>query len=500
MSTANATFPQVVAAVDLGSNSFHMTVARVTDGHLHVVDRLKEMVRIAAGLDKNNNLQPKTMQKAIDCLQRFGERLRDVPAEGVRAVGTNTLRRARNATEFVRLAEEALGHEIEIISGIEEARLIYLGISHNMPLDNKQRLAIDIGGGSTEVIIGRGFDPLCMESLYVGCVGASRKFFPDGRITQDAMRRCQLSAMQEFEPLQTVYRQVGWDTAVGSSGTVNTIAEVLLNNNTDCKGITLAGLQWLRDAIVAAGHADNLEFAGLQAERAPVFAGGVAIMLAAFEVLGIKRLEPVAGALREGILYDTLGRFAAEDVREVTIRGLADKYRIDPGQAKRVEKTALALYAQVSEAWRLKKQKYSDMLRWSANLHELGLTIGHAQYQKHGAYLIQHADLPGFSLEEQLILASLVRVHRRKFLLSELAELPMKQNRAIRLAALLRISVVLHRARSEADIAQPIASIKDDGLTLTFPDNWLESRPLSRADLEQERNYLKSADIKLRLE
>jgi len=487
MPTANATFPQVVAAIDLGSNSFHMTVARVTDGHLHVVDRLKEMVRIAAGLDKNNNLQPKTMQKAIDCLQRFGERLRDVPAEGVRAVGTNTLRRARNTTEFVRLAQEALGHEIEIISGIEEARLIYLGISHNMPLDNKQRLAIDIGGGSTEVIIGRGFDPLCMESLYVGCVGASRKFFPDGRISLDAMHRCQLSAMQELEPLQTVYRQVGWDTAVGPSGT-------------DCKGITLAGLQWLRDAIVAAGHVDNLDFAGLQAERAPVFAGGVAIMLAAFEVLGIKRLEPVAGALREGILYDTLGRFAAEDVREVTIRGLADKYRIDPGQANRVEKTALALYAQVSEDWRLKKEKYSDMLRWSANLHELGLTIGHAQYQKHGAYLIQHADLPGFSLEEQLILASLVRVHRRKFLLSELAELPMKPNRAIRLAALLRISVVLHRARSEADVAQPVASIKDDSLTLTFPDSWLESRPLSRADLEQERNYLKSAGIKLRLE
>ena len=500
MSTANATFPQVVAAVDLGSNSFHMTVARAIDGHLHVVDRLKEMVRIAAGLDKNNNLQPKTMQKAIDCLQRFGERLRDVPAEGVRAVGTNTLRRARNASEFVRLAREALGHEIEIISGIEEARLIYLGISHNIPLDDKQRLAIDIGGGSTEVIIGRGFDPVCMESLYVGCVGSSRKYFPDGGITQDAMRRCQLSAMQEFEPLQTVYRQVGWDTAVGSSGTVNTIAEVLLNNDTDYKGITLAGLRWLRDAIVAAGHVDNLDFVGLQAERAPVFAGGVAIMLAAFEVLGIKRLEPVAGALREGILYDTLGRFAAEDVREVTIRGLADKYRIDPGQATRVEKTALALYAQVSEAWRLKKKKYSDLLRWSANLHELGLTIGHAQYQKHGAYLIQHADLPGFSLEEQLILASLVRVHRRKFLLNELAELPMKQNRAIRLAALLRISVVLHRARSEADMAQPIATATDDSLTLTFPDNWLESRPLSSADLEQERNYLKSAGIKLRFE
>jgi exopolyphosphatase/guanosine-5'-triphosphate,3'-diphosphate pyrophosphatase len=500
MSTAQVTFPQVVAAVDLGSNSFHMTVARVTDGHLHVVDRLKEMVRIAAGLDENNDLRPEAMQRAIDCLQRFGERLRDVPTEGVRVVGTNTLRRARNSAAFVRLASEAIGHEIEIISGIEEARLIYLGISHNMPLDNKQRLAIDIGGGSTEVIIGRGFDPLCMESLYVGCVGSSQKFFPDGRITQDSMRRCELSAMQEFEPLQTVYRQVGWDTAVGSSGTVNTIAQVLLNNDPDCKGITMAGLRWLRDAIVAAGHVDELEFVGLQPERAPVFPGGVAIMIAAFEVLRIKRLEPVGGALREGILYDTLGRFSAEDVREVSIRSLVDRYRIDTGQAKRVEKTALALYAQVSGAWRIRKQKYGNLLRWAANLHELGLTIGHAQYQKHGAYLIQHADLPGFSLEEQLALGTLVRVHRRKFLLSELAELPMKHTRAIHLAALLRIAVVLHRARSEADTAQAIASAKDDSLTLKFPDNWLESHPLSRADLEQERNHLKSAGIKLRFE
>lgn len=223
-------------------------------------------------------------------------------------------------------------------------------------------------------------------------------------------------------------------------------------------------------------------------------------MIAAFEVLRIKRLEPVGGALREGILYDTLGRFSAEDVREVSIRSLVDRYRIDTGQAKRVEKTALALYAQVSGAWRIRKQKYGNLLRWAANLHELGLTIGHAQYQKHGAYLIQHADLPGFSLEEQLALGTLVRVHRRKFLLSELAELPMKHTRAIHLAALLRIAVVLHRARSEADTAQAIASAKDDSLTLKFPDNWLESHPLSRADLEQERNHLKSAGIKLRFE
>ncbi|MDH3453001.1 MAG: Ppx/GppA family phosphatase, partial [Gammaproteobacteria bacterium] len=459
--------------------------------------RLKEMVRLAAGLDGENQLQPVAMERAIECLGRFGERLREIPARGVRVVGTNTLRLARNSNEFLCLARQAIGHRIDIISGIEEARLIYLGVAHNVPLDEKQRLVIDIGGGSTEVIIGKGFNPLYLESLYTGCVGTSQQFFADGHITLERMRRCELAAMQEFEPLQTSYRQIGWDTAVGSSGTIFNIASVLQNNSNGGKGITPAGLQWLRDALVDAGNVNAIDLPGLQPERAPVFPGGVAIMSAAFEVLGIKRLEPVGGALREGILYDLLGRFGPEDARETTIRNLVARYQIDTGQAGRVEATALSLLAQVAEAWRLNKQKYTNMLRWAANLHELGLAIVHAQYHKHGAYLIQHADLPGFSLDEQTILAGLVEAHRRKFPLRVLHELPIKQSRAVRLAALLRIAVVLHRARREAQPPQLKARADGDDMQLTFPDEWLKNHPLSLADLDQESSYLRAAGIRL---
>ncbi len=491
--------PQVVAAVDLGSNSFHMKVARVVDGHLHVVDRLKEMVRLAAGLDEDDRLTAPAIQRALECLERFGERLREIPSRGVRVVGTNTLRCARNATEFLRLAHHTIGHPVEVISGMEEARLIYLGVAQNVPQDDKQRLVIDIGGGSTEVIIGNGFKPVSMESLYVGCVGSSREFFADGKITAERLRRCELAAMQEFEPLQTTYRQIGWDAAVGSSGTVATIAAVLQHNGNGGKGITAAGLEWLRNALVDAGHVDKLAFPELQTERAPVFPGGVAILSAAFEVLGIKRLDPVSGALREGILYDLLGRFSPEDAREATIRDLVTRYRIDGGQAKRVEATALALCDQVAEAWRLGKPEHADLLRWAANLHELGLAIGHAQYHKHGAYLIEHADLAGFSLAEQAILAGLVRAHRRKFALRVLEGLPIKRSRALRLAALLRIAVVLHRARSEAELPQIIAEVDGDTLKLFFPEDWLNSHPLSQADLELERNYLRACGMRLKL-
>ncbi len=500
MSHADSKVPRIVAAVDLGSNSFHMKVARAVDDRLHTVDRLKEMVRLAAGLDDENRLRPAAMERALECLRRFGERLREIPARGVRVVGTNTLRLARNSDEFLRLARQAIGHRIDIISGIEEARLIYLGASHNVPLDDKQRLVIDIGGGSTEVIIGKGFSPLYLESLYTGCVGTSKAYFGDGRITRERMRRCELAAMQEFEPLQTSYRQIGWDTAVGSSGTIFSIATVLQSRNNDGRGITASGLQWLRDALLDAGNVNALDLPGLQPERAPVFPGGVAILSAAFEVLGIKRMEPVGGALREGILYDLLGRFGPEDARELTIRDLVARYRIDAGQAGRVERTALALLEQVAPTWRLAKRKHTDMLRWAANLHELGLAIVHAQYHKHGAYLIRHADLPGFSLAEQTVLAGLVGAHRRKFPLRLLQELPLKQSRAVRLAALLRIAVVLHRARREAEPPPIRAHADDDNLRLTFPDGWLKNHPLSRADLEQESSYLRTARIRLSVE
>ena len=441
--------PERVAAVDLGSNSFHMKVAHVVDGQLRVVDRMREMVRLAAGLDENDCLTEDTMGRAIDCLHRFGQGLHDVPPENVRVVGTNTLRRARNNEEFLTQAEKALGHTIEIIAGREEARLIYLGVAHSAEQDKQQRLVIDIGGGSTEVIIGKQFEPLRLESLYIGCVGLSGRFFHDGRIRRKHFRAAQLAAEQELEPIQEHYREVGWEAAIGASGTIRTVESIVRNQQWSNHGITADALEKLKETLIEAGDVERLSILNEQSPRAAVFPGGVAILAAAFKALGIKRMTTSDNALREGVLYDLLGRHGDEDVREVTIRHLSSRYRIDPEQAARVEKTALYLQGQVEKSWRLGKEKYGNLLGWAARLHEIGLDIAHVQYHKHGAYVLAHADLPGFSRQEQELLGVLVRSHRRKFPQEVFATLSGKhRERGRNLSILLRLAVLLHRSRT----------------------------------------------------
>lgn len=496
--STDATPAKVVAAVDLGSNSFHLKVAQVIDGHFHVVDRLKEMVRVAAGLDATNQLDAEAIERALTCLERFGQRLENVPSEHVRVVGTNTLRRARNARGFLRQAETALGHPIDVISGIEEARLIYAGVAHHVPLNDEQRLAIDIGGGSTEIIIGQGFSPLLLESLYMGCVGFSQTYFPDGKIRRDGMRRAELAALQELEPVFSHYKRTGWSTAYGTSGTIINIHEVIREKGWSEKGITPSALKQLRSAVIDAGHTDQLSLPGLQKERAPVFPGGVAILSALFDALGVKRLERCDGALREGLLYDVLGRLGPEDTRESTVQGLMSRYRVDTEQASRVERSAIQLKNQVAKAWRLRKQGYEDMLKWAARLHEIGLAIAHSQHHKHAAYLLEYADMPGFSHQEQALLAVLVRAHRRKFPSEIFDILDTGQTRATRLAVLLRLAVVLNRSRSDTPPPELSAEADDERLTLSFPEAWLAEHPLTRVDLEQEAAYLKHAGIRLR--
>lgn len=487
-----------VAAVDLGSNSFHMKVAHVVDGQLRVVDRMREMVRLAAGLDDDDRLSEETIETAVACLNRFGQRLRDVPAENVRVVATNTLRRARNSNEFLIHAEKALGHSIEIIAGREEARLIYLGVAHSAEQDKQQRLVIDIGGGSTEVIIGKQFEPLHLESLYMGCVGLSARFFHDGRIRRKHFRAAQLAAEQELEPIQAHYREVGWDAAIGSSGTIRTVENIVRDQQWSNHGITLDALEKLKETLIEAGEVDRLSILNEQSPRAPVFPGGVAILLAAFEALGIKRMTTSDNALREGVLYDLLGRHGDEDVREVTIRNLSSRYRIDPGQAARVEKTALYMQGQVEKSWRLGKEKYGNLLGWAARLHEIGLDIAHAQYHKHGAYVLAHADLPGFSRQEQALLGVLVRGHRRKFPQAVFDTLSGKhRERAKNLSILLRLAVLLHRSRTRRDLPGFVISADDNGLKLAFPPGWLAEHPLTSSELQEEAGYLKSAGVRL---
>ena len=488
-----------VAAVDLGSNSFHLIVARFAGSRLMVVDRLKDMVRMAAGLDANNKLGDDVMDRALTTLSRFRQRLQDIPPENIRVVGTNTLRKARNGDAFVARARKALGHEIEIISGREEARLIYLGVSHDLEGNLDRRLVVDIGGGSTEVILGRQFQPEQMESLFMGCVGMSREFFADGSITPAAMKAAELAARQELEPIESVYRKRGWDSAIGASGTILAVQEVITAAGWARGVITADALKALRRRIVEFDHVDRLSLPGLPKQRAAVFPGGVAILSALFKSLRIERMQTSGGALREGLLWDLLGRRHQADIRERTVEDLARRYHVDEVHAQRVTDTALDLLAAARDAWPLEGSGYDDLLRWAAHLHEIGMDIAHSQYHKHGSYLLQHMDMPGFSRNEQRRIAMLVRSHRRKYPSAEIAEQQLGREATLRrLSLLLRCAVVMHRSRS-ARQTPPLYAVQaeDDGLHLVFPERWLRDHAMTRLDLAEEASVWASEGVAL---
>ena len=491
-----------VAAVDLGSNSFHMIVARESGGQLHILDRIKEMVQLGAGLDDRNRLTPEAQQRAIACLERFGERLRGMAPGSVRAVGTNTLRMARDSGAFIELAEAALGHPIEIIAGREEARLIYLGVSHSVAPSPGRRLVMDIGGGSTEFIIGRDFEPLERESLHMGCVSMSRLCFSGGQITAQAFEAAELAARLQLRAIEVPFREVGWESAIGASGTILSVEEAVRINGWSGGGITLESLQQLVAAMVAAGRVDNLEFTGVSPQRAPVFPGGVAVLLAAFKALAIERMDISDGALREGAVYDLLGRIHHEDVRERTIGRLTERYHVDLNQARRVERTALRLLARVEHAWGLDDPESAHLLSWAARLHEMGLAIAHTRYHRHGSYLAENSDLKGFSRTDQRELGLMILGHRRKIPFGAIEQLHApRRERVLRLCLLLRLAVLLHRSRT----SDPLPPIELEGhpekrtLRLHLPEEWLAQQPLTLADLRQEGEYLKGHRIKLKI-
>lgn len=488
-----------IAAVDLGSNSFHMIIGQMHANGFKLIDRLREQVRLADGLDKSRIMSAEAQERALQCLGRFAQRLTGLPPGNVRIVGTNTLRSAKNAAQFLDRAEQALGYPIEIVSGIEEARLIYSGVAHSLASDsNSNRLVVDIGGGSTEMIIGRGFTPLLMESLYMGCITHTTRFFPGGKITANGVERALLEARVELEPKIEAYREEGWATAVGASGTAIAINKILTASGWSRDGITLAGLRRLVDAMLKAGEVDLLRLEGLSRERAAILPGGLIILLAVIEGLGIERMIVSDGALREGLIYDLIGRHHTGDVRDASVEALAARYHVDREQAARVEATALKCLHHITQDWRLDEVVNGHWLRWAARLHELGLDIAHSHYQKHGAYVIANADLAGFSFQEQQLLASLVFAHRRKFPVREFKELRSIWGRqAERLALLLRLAVVLHRSRSAVALPEFRLSGDKRRLSLRLPAGWLDAHPLTRTDLEREAQYLAQIDVAL---
>ncbi len=489
--------PNTLAAIDLGSNSFHLVVAQVVDGEVRVLDRMRDPVRLAAGLDANLRLTAAAEARAIKCLETFGQRLRDVPAIGVRAVGTSTLRRARNSSEFVFKANAALGHPIEIISGREEARLVYLGVAHSLEDDGARRLVIDIGGGSTECVLGEHFEPLAIDSLDLGCVNLTTKFFGDGEIRAEALRAAELETRLELAPTEARFRAPAFDTCMGSSGTIGTIEEVLRETGWSKHGITRGGLARLGRELVAVGRVSKLAFPGLKADRAPVFPAGVAILTGLFDALGIDRMTAASGALREGVLFDLLGRLRHEDVRDQSIKRMGERHRVDAAQAARVERTAVALLRQVADSWDLAEETWRPWLSWAAQLHEVGLTVSHSGHHKHGAYLVANSDLPGFSRDDQALLAGLIRAHRRKFA-PVLRDTPaLASYKTARLAILLRLAALLNRARSQLPLPPMVLTADRTVLTLTLPPRWLDDQPLTRADLQAEVATLADAGYTL---
>ena len=489
-----------MAAVDLGSNSFHMVVARNQHGEPSIVDRLREMVRLASGLDEDGVLDATSQERALACLRRFGQRLRDMQAHQVRVVGTNTLRRARNSDEFLAKAEEALGHPVEVISGIEEARLVYLGVSHHTDSSEGANLVIDIGGGSTELIIGEGYEPKQLESLYVGCVGVSRDHFQDGKLTAKRFERARLAVRLELRPVVAAFRRRGWKRAIGSSGTVRAARDVALALRLCDAGVTLAAVEAIIDELIKAKRVEDVSLAGLGADRVAVFPGGMAILAEVMSALKVDTLGISNGALREGLLYDMLGRLHDEDARERSIRAMQRRYHVDVEQAARVEGTAAALLDQVARGWQLADVRFRQLLVWAARLHEVGLDIAHARYHHHGGYLIANSDLPGFVRLEQQLIASLVTLHRRKLDDPFLDELPASWRAPLfKLVVLLRLAALLNRSRSPSDLPAIVLSPGKDSLELKFPHGWLVENPLTAADLEQEADWLRARGFELKL-
>lgn len=491
---------QPVAAIDLGSNSFHLVAAELREGNeLQIVDRLKEPVRLAAGLDADRVLDEPSQERALACLRRFGQRLAELPSSSVRAVGTNTLRQARNRASFLKRAQEALGHRIEVVPGREEARLIYLGVGRDLEQQGP-RLVVDIGGGSTELAVGTGTEPRMVDSLYMGCVSWSLRFFEDGRIDEERMNAAVNAAKIELSSLKRRYRGADWEFVLGSSGTIKAVETLLRENGLSPDGITPDGIARLRKRLLLAGRIRDLYLTGLSDTRREVLPGGLAVLEAVVDVLGIETMSASKSALREGLLVDLLGRLGDQDTRMVTIDAMQRRYAVDGAQAERVRQTVLALAGQVQEGWSL-DERALRLVGWAAALHEVGTSISFAGHHRHGAYILEHADMPGFSRHQQSALSLVVRGHRGKFNPAELAEMATLEDDGgrslVRLTLLLRLAVGLHRTRSPRSRPALSGEVDHDRLHLTFPEGYLPAHPLTVMDLERTRNAFQRAGLEL---
>lgn len=486
----NAQPETLLAAVDLGSNSFRLEIGRVEHGQIQRVDYLKEAVRQGGDLDEERNLTPDAIERGLKCLARFGETLKGFPPHCVRAVATQTLREAKNRDVFIRQAKKALGYDVEVISGVEEARLIYQGVSRLLPQSNEKRLVIDIGGRSTEFIIGQHFTTETTDSLRVGSVAWSLKYFADGQFSERNFQRAEIAAESFLDMVAETYQSKHWDVAYGASGTVGAVADIL-----ECAGfgadiVTQEGLTWLRHQLIKAKHVNHLELVGLKEERKAVIAGGLSILIAVFDILKLDTLVVAKGALRHGLLYDMIAEDdATEDLRDASIYRLTTRFGANKTQASNVSKVALRFYDLLTPSLHVPEEdmhdfiKHRQILGWAAYCHEIGCAISHSESQRHGAYILDNTELMGFAQSELHRLSLLVLGHYGK-----LRKLEADFNDEVFICQLLalRLAVIFCHSRNMPVLKN--LQLTRDGyrFLLSLPSAWQKAFPQTCYLLEEE--------------
>ncbi|KJY97799.1 phosphatase [Pseudoalteromonas ruthenica] len=484
------------AAVDLGSNSFHLLLAREVDGRLEVLHKEKQRVYLAAGLDNNDCLSDEAIERAVSVLRQFARTLIDFPAANVKVVATYTLRRARNIKSFMRRARSEFPFHIDVISGQEEARLIYQGVAQHVHHEGL-RLVIDIGGGSTELAIGEHHQHLRLSSRNMGCVSYSQQFFADGRISKKRFKRAIVKAEQELESIANSFTQLGWQHVLATSGTAKMLS-ALCHQGDLTQPLTQSALAKAIEASCDSGHIERLEFAELSEERRPTFCGGLAILYAVMTFFDIDALTYCDFSLREGILYELTELHAHKDIRVATIANISTRYVIDSEHAANVSATLQWLFPQIEQPWQLTHEDDLPVLLWAAQLHEVGLSINSSGLHKHSAYIIANSQLPGFTQEQQQLLACLIRFYRKKIKLKALPEFIALPSLTLkRMIALFRLAVLMNQKRQAKQKPDYKISAESNALTLQFGKQWLSDNTLLAADLEAEQQQWKKLGLDL---
>ena len=496
---------ELYATIDLGSNSFHMLTAALEHNEIKILDSISEKVMLAEGLSKIDGIHPDAMQRGLECIDRFAQRLASIPRQNIRIVGTNTLRAAKNADDYVVQLEKRLGGiPIDIVSGIEEARLIYLGVNHSWSsiTQHTKNLVTDIGGGSTEFIIGKNFKLKNAESLRMGCV-AYRRYFPDELITSPNFQRAVRAAKLELSNIKKDFPNKSWENAVGSAGTFKAIEKILIENQLSDEGITLAGLKKLKSMLLGFKNFNELEIGGLKPLREKTIVPGVAICMAIFQSLGIKHLHISRGGLREGILYDLIGRLKAEDIRQRSIQALCRRYHVSEVKSKLYRKICRKLASNIEQGQdNILSSEHLHFLDWAAQCCRIGLSISHSQYHKHSAYLVEHSELSGFTIKERKILAAIVKNHRRKLCLDifEQARFNRHQKRAFLTTILiLRLTNIIGQNGKNNRSGHIALAIKQDKFDILLDQKWIQKHSLIRKALELETTYWERAGVELTL-